>query len=150
MLFSQSILPLAAAGLHAVSALKLDVNSPGASQSLSPLSHYPNQNCPVSIASIRSASATIARGLFSYYKNAHVSNTTADWQVGTFPYPPYYWWESGAAWGSVIDYIVYTGDKTYLAMTLDALFAQIGPNRDFVMPQEFWNEVCDHMLSPRK
>lgn len=40
----------------------------------------------------------------SYYKN-NVSSTTPD-LVGTFPYPPYYWWESGGVWGAMVDYWV--------------------------------------------
>jgi len=48
------------------------------------------------VTSIRHVSSTLAYAVMSYYKN-NATSTMPD-LVGTFPYPPYYWWESGAAW----------------------------------------------------
>lgn len=77
----------------------------------------------------------------NYYTNGEVGPNTQPYQVGMFPFQPYYWWESGAVWGGLVDYQVYTGDKTYENATLTALAAQVGPNYDFVMPQEVGQEV---------
>lgn len=66
-------------------------------------------------------------------------NTTG--VLAKFPYPPYYWWESGAAWGGMINYWHYTGDASYNNVTYDALVSQIGPGGDFVMPSEAFDEV---------
>lgn len=89
--------------------------------------------------SIRNACATIARGVFSYYNNSIVADHSLDWQIGLFP-QPYYWWESGAVWGAMVDYWAYTHDDTYLNWTLDALNAQTGPRNDFVMPEQYYDE----------
>lgn len=61
--------------------------------------------------------------------------------LGKFPYPPYYWWESGAAWGGMINYWHFTGDGSYNNVTYNALVSQIGPAGDFVMPSEAFDEV---------
>jgi mannan endo-1,6-alpha-mannosidase len=62
--------------------------------------------------------------------------------LGKFPYPPYYWWESGAAWGGMVNYWHFTGDSSYNNVTYNALVSQIGPAGDFVMPSEYFDEVC--------
>jgi len=90
----------AAAGLLAVNALPLEVNSTGMSlQIMSSLSlDLTNHE-----ESIRNASATIAYGLMSWYTNNQ--STTAPTAVGTMP-EPLYWWEAGAVWGGMVDYWV--------------------------------------------
>jgi len=47
---------------------------------------------------------------------------------------PYYWWEAGAMFGSLIDYWYYTGDPTYNELVKEALLFQVGPDNNF-MPQ---------------
>jgi mannan endo-1,6-alpha-mannosidase len=91
-------------------------------------------------ASIKNAAATCAHGLMSYYKNNQSTTAAAD--VGTFP-KPIYWWESGAVWGGMVDYFTYTGDKSYLKATSDALMAQIGPDADFIVPAHRGDEGND-------
>ena len=86
----------------------------------------------------------------SYYVNNATGTAFKD--VGTFPYPPYYWWESGAAWGGMVDYWAYTGDTSYVETTAQALLAQVGPNKDYMAPdwnfslgnddQAFWAIAC--------
>jgi mannan endo-1,6-alpha-mannosidase len=57
--------------------------------------------------SIKQAASTIAHGMMSYYSGNETGGTP-----GLLP-GPYYWWEAGAMFGSLIDYWYYTGDSTY-------------------------------------
>jgi mannan endo-1,6-alpha-mannosidase len=52
------------------------------------------------------------------------------------PYPPYFWWSSGAMFGTLIDYWVATGDSTYNNATSQSVLAQIGPDKDFMPPDQ--------------
>ena len=54
----------------------------------------------------------------------------------TSPSPPYYWWEAGAMWGSLIDYWYYTGDSQYNNITTVGLQSQIGPAQNFEPPAQ--------------
>ncbi|KAF2493537.1 mannan endo-1,6-alpha-mannosidase, partial [Lophium mytilinum] len=85
-------------------------------------------------ASIMSTVATYAYEMMTYYKN-NATDTPKD-EVGSFPKPPYYWWESGAVWGGLIDYWAYTNDSSYVNTTRDALVANFGPNQDLIMPNK--------------
>ncbi|KAF2753011.1 mannan endo-1,6-alpha-mannosidase-like protein DCW1 precursor [Pseudovirgaria hyperparasitica] len=87
--------------------------------------------------SIRSAASTVAYGLQSYYRN-NASNTDPR-DVGTLNLP-YYWWESGAMWGSLVDYWAYTGDDRYVENTINAFVTQSGPNRD-LMNEKFYGQT---------
>ncbi|CAG8950081.1 hypothetical protein HYFRA_00008315 [Hymenoscyphus fraxineus] len=49
---------------------------------------------------------------------------------------PYYWWEAGAMFGSMIDYWYYTGDPTYNEVTTQAMLWQVGPNQDYMTPNQ--------------
>ena len=60
--------------------------------------------------------------------------------VGLLP-GPYYWWEAGAMWDQMIQYWFYTGDDTYNEVTTEGLLAQIGPNNDFMPPNQTRTEV---------
>ncbi|KAH6648990.1 cell wall glycosyl hydrolase [Truncatella angustata] len=78
--------------------------------------------------SIKSAASTIAFGLLKYY----TGNNTGD-VPGNLP-DPYFWWEAGAMFGTMVDYWFYTGDDTYNDVTMQALLHQVGDDQDF-MPQ---------------
>jgi hypothetical protein len=80
------------------------------------------------LASIKSAAATIAYGMMSYYTGNLTGGTP-----GIMP-QPYYWWEAGAAWGAMLDYYYYTGDPTYNDVITEALLFQVG-TADNYMPQ---------------
>ena len=69
-------------------------------------------------------------------------NQTGD-VLGKFPYPPYYWWESGGAWGGMVEYFHYTGDTSYVNVTQQALISQLGPAYDFNNPNEAFDEGND-------
>ncbi|KAI5865583.1 glycoside hydrolase family 76 protein [Durotheca rogersii] len=76
--------------------------------------------------SIKDAASTVAFGLVKYY----TGNNTGD-VPGNLP-DPYFWWEAGAMFGTLIDYWFYTGDDTYNAITTQAMLHQTGEDRDFM------------------
>lgn len=55
---------------------------------------------------------------------------------------PYYWWEAGAMFGQLVEYWFYTGDETYNDVTQEALLAQVGPDNDYMPPNQTKTEVC--------
>ncbi|KAI0398310.1 glycoside hydrolase family 76 protein [Xylariaceae sp. FL0594] len=81
--------------------------------------------------SIKQAASTIAFGLLKYY----TGNNTGD-TPGNLP-DPYFWWEAGAMFGTMVDYWFYTGDESYVPVTTQALLHQVGDDKDF-MP---WNQT---------
>lgn len=76
--------------------------------------------------SIKKAASTIAYDLMTYY----TGNRTGD-TPGNLP-DPYYWWECGAMFGTMINYWYYTGDTTYNSVTTQALLHQAGDDGDFM------------------
>ncbi|EAQ85982.1 hypothetical protein CHGG_07235 [Chaetomium globosum CBS 148.51] len=76
-------------------------------------------------ASVKAAASTIAFGLVKYY----TGNNTGD-TPGNLP-DPYFWWEAGAMFGTLIDYWALTGDDSYNAITAQALLHQGTENGDF-------------------
>ncbi|KAJ6443420.1 Acyl-CoA dehydrogenase family member 10 [Purpureocillium lavendulum] len=77
-------------------------------------------------ASIKSAASTIAYGLMKYY----TGNNTGD-VPGNLP-DPYYWWEAGGMFGTLVDYWAFSGDKTYNNQTIQAIVHQAADSRDFM------------------
>lgn len=75
--------------------------------------------------SIKQAASTIAHGMMTYY-TGNLSGQTP----GLLP-QPYYWWEAGAMFGSLLDYWYYTGDSTYNDVTKQALLFQVGPDNNY-------------------
>src|SRR5947207_1116546 len=57
---------------------------------------------------------------------------------------PYYWWEAGAMFGQMIEYWYYTGDPSYNDVVTQALLGQVGPNDDFMPPNQTKAEVKCH------
>lgn len=79
-----------------------------------------------SASSVSSVSQTIASSLFSTYYNPAST-------AGDFTQPqPWFWWLSGSAWTTIMDYTVFTADTTYKANLLTALAENIGENNDFI------------------
>ncbi|KAF7921477.1 uncharacterized protein EAE97_011266 [Botrytis byssoidea] len=115
--FSRSLL-LAFSVSQSVSGLKLDTSDP---------------------TSIKNVAGTIAYGLMKYY-TGNVTNTPDT--IAVLP-APYYWWEAGAMWGTMIDYYHYTGDATYNDITTQALASQAGPLFDYMMPNHQKDEGND-------
>lgn len=78
--------------------------------------------------SINEGLGLVAKGLMDYY-NGNESGETP----GMFSHP-YYWWEAGAAWNSMLDYWYYTGDEQYNDVLKSSLLFQVGVSWDY-MPQ---------------
>lgn len=89
------------------------------------------------VSSIKSAASTIAYGLMKYY----TGNNTGD-VPGNLP-SPYYWWEAGAMFGEMVEYWYYTGDATYNTEVKQAILHQIGPDNDFMPPNQTKTEGND-------
>jgi mannan endo-1,6-alpha-mannosidase len=73
--------------------------------------------------------------MMSYY----TGNISGEWNIpGLLPQPPngYYWWEAGAMWGTLVDYWYITGDTSYNNVVEQALLFQVGPNEDYMPPNQ--------------
>ena len=83
-----------------------------------------------SVASIKNASSIVARDLMSMY----VGNQPG--QIPGLLPAPYYWWEGGAFCGVMIDYWYFTGDTQYNDIITQALLWQVGPDDDYMPPNQ--------------
>ncbi|KAI0544626.1 glycoside hydrolase family 76 protein [Xylaria curta] len=82
---------------------------------------------------IIASAKTLAYDLMSYY-HGNESGQTPGILPGPPPAGPYYWWEAGALWGTMIDYWHLTGDDTYNDVVTQAMLWQVGPNRNYMPP----------------
>ncbi|KAI1820293.1 glycoside hydrolase family 76 protein [Xylaria intraflava] len=82
---------------------------------------------------ILAASKTLAFDLMSFY-HGNESGQTPGILPGPPPAGPYYWWEGGALWGTMIDYWHLTGDTTYNDVVTQAMLFQVGPNKNYMPP----------------
>ncbi|RMZ86223.1 hypothetical protein DV737_g151, partial [Chaetothyriales sp. CBS 132003] len=87
--------------------------------------------------SIKSAAKTIATGMMNYYTGMNPGDTP-----GNLP-DPYYWWEAGAMFGAMVDYWYFTGDTTWNEITTQALLHQVGPDNDYMPPNQTKTEGND-------
>ncbi|KAI0157264.1 glycoside hydrolase family 76 protein [Xylariaceae sp. FL1272] len=87
--------------------------------------------------SIKQTASTVAYGLLKYY----TGNVTGD-TPGNLP-DPYFWWEAGAMFGTLIDYWFYTGDDTYNDITIQAMLHQAGDDADFMPTNQTKTEGND-------
>ncbi|KAH8646543.1 putative mannan endo-1,6-alpha-mannosidase DFG5 [Tricladium varicosporioides] len=88
-------------------------------------------------ASVKSAAKIIAKDLMSYYTGDNPGDV-----AGNLP-SPYYWWEAGAMFGTMINYWYYTGDTTYNGMTTRAMVHQIGEDTAFMPKNQSKTEGND-------
>ncbi|KIW00946.1 uncharacterized protein PV09_07472 [Verruconis gallopava] len=88
--------------------------------------------------SIKQAASTAAWGMVKYW---YTGNNTGD-VPGNLP-APYYWWEAGGFFGTLIDYWYYTGDTTYNNITTQAILHQIGADSDFMPSNQTKDEGND-------
>jgi mannan endo-1,6-alpha-mannosidase len=84
--------------------------------------------------SIKSAAKTVASSVISTYHNGSEI-------IGLFG-QPYYFWESGLAWDSLITYWYKTGDDTYNQLVGEALRWQLGDG-NFMPPNQTKSEGND-------
>ncbi|KAJ9632812.1 uncharacterized protein PV06_02782 [Exophiala oligosperma] len=87
--------------------------------------------------SIKSAAKIVANDMVSYYTGYRPGDVP-----GNLP-APYYWWEAGAMFGALIDYWYFTGDDSYNAITTQAMLHQVGPDKDFMPPNQTKTEGND-------
>ncbi|TVY58383.1 Mannan endo-1,6-alpha-mannosidase DCW1, partial [Lachnellula suecica] len=87
--------------------------------------------------SIKSAASTIAHDAMSYY-----TGNKDPTMLGILP-QPYYWWEAGALWGTMISYWHYTNDSTYVQEVGQAILSQSGPKTDFLMANQVFDTGND-------
>ncbi|MCJ1308371.1 hydrolase 76 protein [Agyrium rufum] len=76
--------------------------------------------------SIKQAASTVAWDMMTYYHGNESGQVP-----GLLPNPPYYWWESGAMFGLLIEYWYLTGDSTYNELVSEAIQFQVGYGNDF-------------------
>ena len=74
----------------------------------------------------------------SYYVGNQTGHSAS---LGLLPFPPYYWWESGAMWGTMIDYWYYTKDTSYNDVIAKGILSQASPTNDFMMPNQHFDLV---------
>ncbi|KAJ5046367.1 uncharacterized protein L3040_003611 [Drepanopeziza brunnea f. sp. 'multigermtubi'] len=87
--------------------------------------------------SIKSAASTIAYGMMKYY----TGNNTGD-NPGNLP-APYYWWEAGATFGTMVEYWYYTNDTSYNPTVTAAILSQVGDDKDFMPKNQTKSEGND-------
>jgi mannan endo-1,6-alpha-mannosidase len=78
------------------------------------------------VASIKQAASQVAFDMMTTY----TGNRTGD-TPGNLP-PPYFWWQCGAMFGSLVEYWYYTGDESYNNATTQALLHQVGPDNNYM------------------
>lgn len=85
-------------------------------------------------SSFHEALSLIADGLLDY----------RDYSLGIgMMSQPYYWWHAGAAWNSILDFWVYTGNDSYNSLIFDALQAQVGNGWDYLPRNQSTTEGND-------
>jgi mannan endo-1,6-alpha-mannosidase len=85
--------------------------------------------------SIRDAAKTIASSIVDRYHNSSDI-------PGLFG-NPYYFWEGGLAWDSLINYWYQTGDDSYNDIVSEALHFQLGENNDYLPANQTKSEGND-------
>ncbi|KAH3687892.1 hypothetical protein WICPIJ_001109 [Wickerhamomyces pijperi] len=87
--------------------------------------------------SICNAASLIAGGILDYYEG-----TTYGGTVGMFS-QPYYWWESGGAFGGLIDFQFFCDNDTYDEIIYNALMAQKGSGNNYIPANQSTTEGND-------
>jgi mannan endo-1,6-alpha-mannosidase len=104
-------------------------------------------------ASIQAAAKVAADAILSMY----VGNQTGQIPGIFLPSNVYYWWLGGGTWNvnhlslhlsdsisqAFVDYWRYTNDSTYNALVTQALLFQVGPNNDYMPPNQTSSEGND-------
>lgn len=84
-----------------------------------------------SAQSLSDAAGTIAASVMARYSGDSGNGSIP----GLFP-RPYYFWESGLAWDSLLYYTALTGDEQYNDAISQALLWQVGPDNNFMPPNQ--------------
>ncbi|EAW12358.1 glycoside hydrolase family 76 protein [Aspergillus clavatus NRRL 1] len=86
---------------------------------------------------VKQVANRLAWDLVSFY----TGNETGD-VPGNLP-EPYYWWEAGAFFGTLINYWRYTGNDTYNDITTEAILQQAGAIGNFMPANQMHTEGND-------
>jgi len=71
----------------------------------------------------------------------YTGNNTGD-NPGNLP-SPYYWWEAGAMFGTMVEYWYYTNDTTYNDVVEQALISQVGTDDNYMPENQTKSEGND-------
>ena len=131
-------------GGHAVQALTLDTTDTSMCRSTGDSLETLLANTDYFLPdSIKSAASNAAHNLMSYYSGNQTGQVP-----GLLPLP-YYWWEAGAMLGLLVEYWYLTGDATYNSEVSQGLLFQVGPNNDYMPPnqtKDLVRETRTHLL----
>lgn len=92
------------------------------------------------LTSIQEATGLIATGMMDYYEGDRYGGT-----IGMFS-APYYWWEAGFAFGSLLDHWWYLENDTYVDTIKELLLYQVGENWDYVPLNQSTTEGNDDQV----
>ncbi|KAL4890637.1 glycoside hydrolase [Aspergillus ambiguus] len=87
--------------------------------------------------SIKKAAQVVAKNMLSFYTGYRPGDNP-----GNLP-DPYYWWEAGAMFNSLVDYWYYTGDDTWNDITMQGLLWQAGDTGTFMPTNQTRTEGND-------
>ena len=104
---------------HPTAAIKLDINSPD---------------------SIKAAASNVAHAMMTWYTGNQTGGIP-----GILP-APYYWWEAGAMFGTLMDYWYYTGDAGFNEVVTQGMLFQVGPTNDYMPPNQTKDEGNDDQV----
>lgn len=76
--------------------------------------------------SIQEATALIVKGTLDYYDGYKYGGT-----IGMFT-SPYYWWEAGGAWGTLIEYAYFMQNDSLVPLIREALEYQTGDDNNYM------------------
>ncbi|KAF2670611.1 putative cell wall glycosyl hydrolase Dfg5 [Microthyrium microscopicum] len=93
---------------------------------------------PKNADSIKSAAKAVAKTVVSLYNG----NKSVE-IPGIFSTPGFYWWQAAPVWDALVDYSFLTGDTTYNDIVGKALQFQVGPNNDYMPPNQTKSEGND-------
>ncbi|KAF2141405.1 glycoside hydrolase family 76 protein [Aplosporella prunicola CBS 121167] len=89
---------------------------------------------------ITAVASTVAYGLMKYYTGNETGQIP-----GELP-GPYYWWEAGAMWMTMVEYWHLTGDTTYNDVVSQALLFQAGSDKDYMPVNQTKDEGNDDQV----
>jgi mannan endo-1,6-alpha-mannosidase len=83
---------------------------------------------------VESSAKAIAESILETYNNGSTP-TSPGFIPGLFP-EEYYWWESGLAWDTLINYWAYAGDDALVETIQQGLSFQVGAEDNFMPPNQ--------------
>ncbi|KAJ0332358.1 hypothetical protein COL5a_002068 [Colletotrichum fioriniae] len=103
------------------------------------LGHLPNVVAELDISSpdgIKESSKSLAKDLMTFYKGDEPGETPGILPWSSEGKNQYWWYLSGSFFATYLDYWHLTGDDSYAATVSKALQFQVGPNDDYMPPNQ--------------